>query len=167
MDDGPWLTDVEQLLWLNFVRTWTLLSEQLDRSLKAEAGLSLAEYEVLALLVAGPRIGLRMSELMDRALVSKTRLTHIVDRLETVGLVRRFRADEDGRGVRASITAKGRRLQRRAAVGHVEAVRHLLVDHLPPRLQPALTEALQSSRAALGDTISLPIARPPLGSEAG
>lgn len=153
MKEEAWLTDTEGALWLGFLRTWTLLAEELDRSLRADAGLSLAEYEVLAFLDAAEAGSLRMSDLMKQVLVSKTRLTHIVDRLEQGGFVTRAKDESDGRGVRARITVKGRRLQHRSAAGHVRDVRRLLIDHIPPRLQSDLIQVFDQARATLADPL--------------
>ncbi len=153
MTEDPWLNDTEAAIWLGFLRTWTLLIDELDRRLRGAAGISLAEYEVLAFLDTSDTESLRMSELKHQVLVSKTRLTHIIDRLEGSGLVTRARDDIDGRGVRARITAKGRRLQHRAAAGHVQDVRQLLIDHIPARLQRDLIKSLDDARAALGDPL--------------
>jgi DNA-binding MarR family transcriptional regulator len=153
MTEEAWLNDTEAAIWLGLLRTWILLADELDRCLRKAAGISLAEYEVLAFLDASNSGSLRMSELQHQVLVSKTRLTHIVDRLEASGLVIRARDDADGRGVRARITPKGRRLQHRAAAGHVQDVRHLIIDHIPARLQRDLIKILDDARAALDDPL--------------
>lgn len=153
MTSTRWLNDKEGALWLGFLRTWNLLIDELDKSLRASSNISLAEYEVLAFLVASEVGGLRMSELKHQVLVSKTRLTHIIDRLEEAGLVIRVRDDSDGRGVTARITSKGRRLQHRAAGGHVEDVRRFLLDHVPTRFQRDLIGILDDARTALGDPL--------------
>lgn len=153
MTSTQWLSDTEGALWLGFLRTWTLLVDELDRSLKASSDISLAEYEVLAFLDASDSGSLRMSELMDQVLVSKTRLTHIVDRLERDGLVTRAKDPDDGRGIRARITPKGRRLQHSAAIHHVKDVRELLIDHIPAQFQGKLIGMLDGARAGLGDPL--------------
>ncbi len=127
------------------------MEAELDRRLQQDVGLTLAEFEVLSYLETGPEKGLRMFELGERVLASKTRLTHIVDRLERGGLVRRRRDPEDARGVLVVLTAKGRRAQAAAGPTYVEAVRTRLLDHFTPAQAKATSTALDKARASLGD----------------
>jgi DNA-binding MarR family transcriptional regulator len=151
MSDDCWLEPDEWRLWHGLLRTWSLMEVELDRRLQADVGLTLAEFEVLSFLATGPEKGLRMYELGERLLASKTRLTHIIDRLEKSGLVRRRRDPDDARGVLVVLTAKGRRIQTVAAPTYVEAVRSRLLDHFTSAQAKATTTALDKARAALGD----------------
>jgi DNA-binding MarR family transcriptional regulator len=129
-----WLNEEEQRAWRAFLRAGVLLLERLDTELDEAHGLSLSDYEVLADLSEAPGERLRMSELAELALVSRSRLTHAVDRLQQAGMVRRERCPGDRRGVNAVLTAKGRRLLEEAAPTHVEGVRRYLVDVGPAEL---------------------------------
>ena len=85
---------------------------------------------------------MRMSELARQALVSPSRLTHRVDRLEAAGVVIRRPCPTDRRGMNAVLTAKGRRLLERAAPTHVEGVRRYVIDPLRASTQRGLVEDL-------------------------
>ncbi len=65
---------------------------------------------------------MRMAELADRVALSRSRLTHTVKRLETAGVLRRERCDEDGRGVQAVLTDRGLKLLKQAADTHIRGV---------------------------------------------
>jgi DNA-binding MarR family transcriptional regulator len=151
VSEDCWLDPDEWRLWHGLLRTWSLMELELDRRLQEDVGLSLAEFEVMSFLETGPEQGLRMYELGERVLASKTRLTHIVDRLEKQRLVDRRRDPQDARGVRVVSTAKGRRIQAAAAPTYVEAVRTRLLDHFTIAQARATTSALDKARAALGD----------------
>jgi len=151
VSDDCWLAADEWQLWHGLLRTWSLMEGELDRRLQEDAGLSLAEFEVLSFLVTGPKSGLRMYELRERVLASKTRLTHIVDRLEAQQFVARRRDPDDARGVRVVVTAKGRRAQGACAPTYVATVRTRLLDHFTPAQARATVAALDKARAALGD----------------
>jgi DNA-binding MarR family transcriptional regulator len=133
MEPVRWLTPEEQQTWRAFLRGSTLLFDRLDADLVETLGLTLADYEILVRLSEGPRRGLRMSELADQALVSRSRLTYRVDRLVAEGLVDRRPCPSDRRGSLAVLTAAGRRRLERAAPIHVEGVLNSLIDRCSPR----------------------------------
>ncbi|MBF6328536.1 MarR family transcriptional regulator [Nocardia transvalensis] len=108
------------------------LMSELNRQLQRDSDLSLAEYRILVLLSESPDLSLRMSDLADGVLSSRSRLTHQIRRMEAQGMVRRTSCEEDGRGVRAHLTDEGIRRLRAAAPGHVEAVRRDFIDLLTP-----------------------------------
>jgi DNA-binding MarR family transcriptional regulator len=127
---GPkrWLTDDEQVSWRAFLRGTALLLERLEAELLEAHGLTGSDYEILVALSEAPRGGVRMAELAERALVSKSRLTYRVDRLVAEGLVERRPCPSDRRGSLAALTPAGRRKLERAAVTHVDGVLAHLVD---------------------------------------
>jgi len=149
--DDCWLEPEEWHLWHGLLRTWSLMEAELDRRLQEDGGLALAEFEVLSYLVTGPKQGLRMFELGDRVLASKTRLTHIVDRLEAQQFVSRRRDPDDARGVRVVVTARGRKAQAACSPIYVATVRTRLLDHFTPAQARATIAALDKARGALGD----------------
>src|SRR4051812_20385453 len=84
--------------WQALLRSHATLMRQLERELEEKTGLALADFDVLAqLALAGGE--LRMTELADRALISRSGMTRRVTRLVEVGLVRRANAGDDARGV--------------------------------------------------------------------
>jgi DNA-binding MarR family transcriptional regulator len=151
VSDDCWLEPDEWRLWHGLLRTWSLMSTELDRRLQEDSGLSLAEFDVLSYLTMGTPQGLRMYELGERVLASKTRLTHIVDRLEDAGLVVRRRDPDDARGVRVAMTARGRKSQAAAGPTYVEVVRTHLLGHFSATQAKATVTALDKARASLGD----------------
>jgi DNA-binding MarR family transcriptional regulator len=133
MEPVRWLTTEEQQAWRALVRGSALLLERLDAELVEAHRLTLADYEILVWLSEAPRGGLRMSELADRALVSRSRLTYRIDRLAAEGLVERRPCPSDRRGSLAVLTPTGRRRLERAAPTHVDGVVAYLIDHCSSR----------------------------------
>ena len=94
------------------------MTRSLDGQLRAEQELTLAAYDVLDALAERRERGLRMTELADAVLLSRSGVTRLVDRMERLGLVRRVRVRGDGRGVLARITEDGVARLRSAAPTH-------------------------------------------------
>ena len=107
-----------------------LLPEQLERDLSQQHGLSLAEYEVLVRLSEAPERQMRMSELAEATLLSRSRLSHQITRMERAGLVRRQECINDRRGWLAVLTEAGMDRLVAAAPDHVESVRRYVLDQL-------------------------------------
>src|SRR3954469_11951657 len=92
--------------WQALLRAHATLMRQLDQQLEKETGLALADFDVLAqLAIAGGEM--RMTELADRALISRSGMTRRVARLVDEGLVRRANATTDARGVVVALTDAG------------------------------------------------------------
>ncbi|WP_377272212.1 MarR family winged helix-turn-helix transcriptional regulator [Peterkaempfera sp. SMS 1(5)a] len=125
-----WLDDEEMRAWEGFLAAGALLNRRIEQQLKEEAGLSHPQYEILVRLDRAPGGELRMTELADTLLTSKSNLTYQVTQLEKSGLVRRRSCPTDVRGVFAVLTEEGRRRLADAAPGHVALVRRLLIDVL-------------------------------------
>src|SRR5687768_5846996 len=118
-----WLTPTEMRAWRGLLTTDRLLFEQLGRDLGRDAGLSMADYEVLVQLSEADDRRLRMSDLASMSLLSKSRLSHQVGRLEEAGWVRRESCPSDRRGAFAVLTEEGFSVLAAAAPGHVDSVR--------------------------------------------
>jgi DNA-binding MarR family transcriptional regulator len=104
------------------LRAHARITRVLETELIAEQRLSLAAYDVLVQLAETPRQRLRMTELADAVLLSRSGVTRLVDRLERAGLVGRERADGDGRGVVAVLTTQGVERLRTASGTHLSGV---------------------------------------------
>lgn len=104
----------------------------LEAQLQADSGMPHAYYELLVRLSEAPERRLRMSALAQAAGSSRSRLSHAVGQLEQRGWVRRESCPSDRRGQIALLTDEGFAELERAAPGHVEAVRRLLLDRLTP-----------------------------------
>ena len=115
--------------WRLLLETHRRLATELDHELQAAHDLSLDWYDVLFQLnEAGGR--LRMHELSEATLFSRTDCTRLVDRMAAAGLVARERATEDGRGVYAVLTASGKDRLRSAAATHLDGIQRLFGAHL-------------------------------------
>ncbi|WP_139977832.1 MarR family winged helix-turn-helix transcriptional regulator [Nocardioides litoris] len=138
-----WLDDDQQVSWRALVLGTTLLFDRLDDDLRRLHGLSMVEYEILVRLSESSD-RMRMAHLADALAHSRSRVTHTVKRMEVAGLVVREDSPEDGRGVVAVMTAKGRRLLEGVAPDHVESVREHLVDLVDPDDLAALGRAMNA-----------------------
>jgi len=148
-DEAPWLDDAEMAAWLALLEVSHRLDRVIEQQLRQDAGLSHAQYEILSRLASAPAGRLRMSELADVIIVSRSGVTYQVTQLERAGLVRREKDTGDERGVLAVLTADGRAALLRAAPGHVRVVRHYLIDALTPAQRSALAQGLAAARARL------------------
>src|SRR3712207_4034864 len=128
-----WLDDEEQKVWRAWLYSSSLLHDRLDRELTQQTGISHAYYEILVALSEAEGRMMRMSELADRCLSARSRLSHAVSRLEERGWVRRQVCPEDGRGQLAVLTDEGFAALEAAAPVHVEGVRTHLFDQLTPQ----------------------------------
>ena len=120
----------ELAAWRGFLRAHSELTQRLDAELRAEHDLPLSSYEVLLFLNDAPDGSLRMSQLADRVLLSRSGLTRLVDRLQKRGLVARADSPDDGRGCLALITDGGRELFATARHTHLAGVRRLFLERL-------------------------------------
>ncbi|MFL1376937.1 MarR family winged helix-turn-helix transcriptional regulator [Nocardiopsis protaetiae] len=151
MENPAWLDEDEQRVWRGFLRVNAWVYDELERDLRDRGGLSLIEYGILVHLSEAPERRMRMRALADSVIVSKSRLSHQIARLERDGLVRKQECTDDRRGLWAVLTDEGARLLAAVAPGHAARVRALMFD----RLGPARTAALEGVLAALepgGDT---------------
>ena len=137
--------------WLAFLEVSHLLERAIEQQLRQDAGLSHAQYEILSRLRGGRGMEdfVRMSELADVIVVSRSGLTYQITQLEKAGLVRRGKMPADERGILAILTGAGREALTRAAPGHLRVVRDNLIDALTPAQREALTEGLSAARAGL------------------
>ena len=127
-----WLSAEQLSSWLSFVRVLTWLPWSIDQQLQRDSKLKMVEYQVLAMLSESPARTMRMSSLAEVTNASLSRLSHLVDRLENRGLVRREADRTDGRFTNAVLTEKGLETLADAAPAHVEHVRSLVIDVLTP-----------------------------------
>jgi DNA-binding MarR family transcriptional regulator len=153
--DGGWLDDGEQAAWRALAAVMVKLPWALECQLQRDAGLSFIEYHVLARLSENPEHTWRMSELAELTNASLSRLSHLVKRLESRGLVRREPDPMDGRFTNAMLTKAGYAKLVSSAPAHVDTVRSLVVDALSPaelqlvgRASQRLLENLQTAAEA-------------------
>src|SRR3712207_4920592 len=135
-----WLDAEEQQAWRAWLYSTQLLTERLNTELQHDTGIPHAYYEILVQLSETPGRMMRMSELADRCLSSRSRLSHAVSRLEERGWIRRQVCEDDGRGQLAVLTDEGFAALEAAAPVHVESVRTHLFDQLSPAQVAAMRD---------------------------
>ena len=130
MEFTRWLTREEQRTWRTFMLAVKLLWEQLERELDQGSEVRSPYYEILVRLSEAPDRRVRLSDLADRLQNSRSRLSHSVARLESLGWIVREACPSDRRGAFAVLTDRGGAALRAAAPVHVESVRTHLFDQL-------------------------------------
>lgn len=125
---GNKLTPLELGAWRELLRAHAALTRELDEELRRSHGLPLSSYDVLVNLEGAADGQMRMSELADAVLLSRSGLTRLVERLERDGLL--FRADcpDDARGSLAVLTEAGAARLAQARKTHLRGVRERFLD---------------------------------------
>ena len=149
MNAVNWLSEEEQRIWRSFLAVNSLLQERLDRDLRRRNGLTLVEYGILVHLSEAEGRRMRMRTLAETVLVSKSRLSHQVARLERDGYVRREDCVEDRRGFWAVLT-KGAKCCG-PPLGHVAQVREYLFGRLTDEQTAQLRDILAVLERGLRD----------------
>jgi DNA-binding MarR family transcriptional regulator len=147
------LSALELGAWRGFLRVHTALVRELDAALDAEHGLPLTSYDVLIYLRTAPGRRLRMAELADSVLLSRSGVTRLVDRLEREGLIERESCESDGRGSFAVLTDKGAELLARARPSHLAAVRDRFLRYFTADELRQLAEFWERLRPGAADLI--------------
>ena len=138
-NEPKWLNAREMKAWRSYIIASRRLLDALDSDLDGH-DLSMADYEVLAQLSDAPDRKMRMTELAEIAMLSKSRLSHRMKVMEKAGWVRREVCDDDKRGSFAVMTEKGWRAIVKAAPDHVKSVRSRFVDNLTSKDQEELAK---------------------------
>ena len=132
------LSPQELAAWRGMLEANAQVMRELDAQMQSEHGLSASAYEVLMFLDDAPEHRMRMSDIADRVLLSRSGCTRLVDRLVRQGCVSRCAANDDGRGLYAQLTDAGLEKIRAARVTHHEGIRRFFLDHLTATDQIAL-----------------------------
>lgn len=128
--------------WRGFLTAHARVVARLERELAEEAGLQLTWYEVLLLLREAPEGKLRMHELADSRLLSRSAATRLIDRIEAAGLVSRIASEDDRRGTFVELTPEGLATLRRAAPIHLRGIEEHFTGHLTDQDAIALRNVL-------------------------
>ncbi len=136
------LSSGELAAWRTFLRAHATVTRRLEAELVAEHDLPLASYDVLVQLSEAPHRALRMTELAERVLLSRSGLTRLVDRLERDGLVSRRACPEDARGTLAVLSEQGLERLRQAWPTHLRGVAQHVTDRLSAEELATLDELL-------------------------
>jgi DNA-binding MarR family transcriptional regulator len=137
-----------QRAWGGLLHVYADLVPLVDQVLRRTAGLPLACYDVLLELNAAPDRRLQMGQLGEKVVVSRTRVSRLVDDLERDGLVTRASNPADGRSAYAEITKSGRDRLRAAAPVYLAAIQEYFTSHLTERELDLLGNALWRVHAA-------------------
>jgi DNA-binding MarR family transcriptional regulator len=127
---AAYLTPHELAAWRGLLEVHARVTQELDAQMQAEHGLSLSAYEVLMFLDDAPEHRLRMSEIADRVLLSRSGCTRLVDRLADHGYVTRCADTSDGRGLYAQLTEIGSKKISAARATHRDGIRRFFLEHL-------------------------------------
>ncbi len=128
--------------WKAFLGAHARVTAVLETELQAAHQLPLSFYDVLVQLSEAPGRRLRMSELAQAVLLSRSGLTRLVERMERAGLVSRAPSPGDARGVETVLTDAGLRRIQEAAPTHLRGVAEHVTDLLTPSELEVLTTAL-------------------------
>jgi DNA-binding MarR family transcriptional regulator len=143
------LSEQHLAAWRAFLKAHAVVIERIDHDLMAAERLPLSSYDVLIELYEAPERRLRMHELAERVVLSRSGLTRLVDRLEAEGLLTRDRCGTDRRGAYAVITEQGIAALRRAWPIYARGIAEYFAQWLTPEeaqiLESALGRILQAS----------------------
>lgn len=114
----------------------------LDDEMRAEHGERLSDFDVLSNLSEAPGKELRMSDLAEQTLFSRSRLSYTVNQLEARGLVERQKDTNDKRGVTALLTPAGQAHHRKLAHTHLRGIRRHFLDPTTQNSRSQLIKAL-------------------------
>ena len=143
-----WLSPRELKAWRSYIvasrRLWDAMEGDLSHH-----DLSMSDYEILVHLSEAPSRQIRMSELAQSSMISKSRLSHRMKVMEKAGWVRREICKIDKRGSFAVMTEKGWKAIVKAAPDHVEIIRARFVDHLTVKDQEDLARIFERVSAKM------------------
>lgn len=141
--------------WDTWMRAQRLLTRELDRGLQRDCGISKAEFSVLVTLWQAPGREMRVGELSESLDWEKSRVSHLLTRMENRGFVERTPHGADGRRAGIGLTAKGRDAAQGAILVHAGNIRRYFLDTLTPQQ----AEAFRAWSGQMIDTVE------PRGSE--
>lgn len=149
MSEPRWLSSNEQELWLEFREFLWGFPSAMDRQLIRDANMSSGEYAVLAGISEAAEGRTRAGDLACALQWERSRLSHLLRRMEAKGLVSRCAASGDGRGQDITLTELGWETIRASAPDHVTFVRETLFDSITPEEQEQLRTILSKIRGAV------------------
>jgi len=133
--------------WRAFLQAHARITRRLDEELRAEHDLSLAEYDALLTIADAPGRRIRMRQLADLVILSKSGVTRLIDRLVLDGLVQRDVCLSDARGAEAVLTPAGLDRLRRASRTHLRGID----EHFLSVLEPADLSAIERAMRAVSE----------------
>ena len=136
------LSATEEAFWRALMRIVLSLPRRLDSDLVRTVGITANEYTTLMCLSEARSRELRMADLANAAALSASRMTRLVDDLQSRGLVTKRASSEDGRGNVAKLTPAGMAKLRTAWPAHLASVRERVFDHVDPATVKKAAQAL-------------------------
>lgn len=136
--------------WAALLRTQATVLRVLEREVEGRTGLPLTWYDVLLELSAVADRQLRMQQLSERVVLSRTRVSRLVDDMVAAGFVEKRPDPGDGRATLAAITSQGRAALRRAAPVYLQGIEEHFVRHLDAEQLVAITQGLKQVLDAHG-----------------
>src|ERR1700733_13662123 len=144
------LDAVEESAWRALARFFVVVPRLLDADLPRGAHMPPRVYPVLRPLSEAPGRALRITELANRAYLSGSRTTRLVDELIADGFVAKERNAADGRGFDVTLTEAGLAALQRAYPVHLRSVRGRVLDHVDRSTLPCFAEAMRTIAESLG-----------------
>ena len=151
--DQP-LAAEEEVLWRALMRIVVALPRELDSDMVRATGLTANEYKTLMALSEVPNRELRMADLANATGLSASRMTRLVDDLQSRGFVVKRASAADGRGNVAKLSPAGFAKLKSAWPAHLASVRRRVFDHIDSAAVPRAAEAMSGVAAQLGDAPS-------------
>ena len=131
--------DQQQLrLWVAYLGAHSAVISALEQGMDQDVGLPLPWYDVLVQLSMAPESRLRLGELAESVILTRSGITRLLDRMDAAGLVRREPAAGDRRGYFAVLTGEGQEMLEKAAPGHSQRAWDCFIQHVKPEEFPAL-----------------------------
>jgi DNA-binding MarR family transcriptional regulator len=130
--------------WRSFLSAHARVTRRLDEELRAEHDLSLAEYDALLTIADSPERRVRMRQLADRVILSKSGVTRLIDRLVMDGLVERKACANDARGAEAVLTADGLDRLRQASRTHLRGISEHFLAAVDEADLPTIERSMQA-----------------------
>jgi DNA-binding MarR family transcriptional regulator len=143
--------------WRTFITAHATVIDLIEHELAEAKQLPLSSYDVLLALVEAPNRRLRMHELAQAVVLSRSGLTRLVDRLEQEGLLRRDRTGSDRRATYAVLTLKGFRAFRHAWPIYAQGIVKHFIHYLTDEEMATLTQMLERVLSGVHETSSPPL----------
>lgn len=142
MTDATQLEPEQLAAYFALMEVGSLLQHAVEQQLRADGGLSYPQFQILARLHGSPTGRLRMTDLADGLVYSRSGLTYQAAQLEKRDLVTRRPGADDERSVEVTLTPAGRDLLTTVMAGHVEVVQRLLMKSLSRKDVATITDVL-------------------------
>ena len=143
-----WLDNDEMRAWRSYITTSVDLMKALEDDVRP-FGLTMGDYQLLAMISEAPDHRLRMCDLADQLRLSRSGLTRRMEGVLSNAWVARVQDDTDRRVAHAELTTKGWNLLRKVAPIHLASVRRLMIDHLSRAEIKAIGNAFTKISAAI------------------